>query len=59
MKNGNEELLEWMVDRKYGKYFPKDFFFSREERMSLDGSDNDSQRRQKPKYIPPLSSRYY
>jgi hypothetical protein len=53
MKHEITELSEWTVERKYGKYFPKDFFSSREGGVSLDRSENGSQKRRHTKHILP------
>jgi hypothetical protein len=58
MKHEIKELSEWTVERKYGKYFPKDFFSSREEGVSLDRSENGSQKRGHTKHILPPWSEY-
>eukprot|EP00343_Euplotes_focardii_P009764 CAMPEP_0205823786 /NCGR_PEP_ID=MMETSP0206-20130828/17878_1 /ASSEMBLY_ACC=CAM_ASM_000279 /TAXON_ID=36767 /ORGANISM="Euplotes focardii, Strain TN1" /LENGTH=100 /DNA_ID=CAMNT_0053121261 /DNA_START=20 /DNA_END=322 /DNA_ORIENTATION=+ len=58
LKHDSKVIPEWTNGKNYGKYFPKDFFFAKEDVDAPFKSESRNGNEYYNRPIPPISSKY-
>ena len=58
MKHDSKGISEWNTGKKYGKHFPKDFFFSKEDFPPTESKDSRNNRQYYNREMHSISSKF-